>query len=85
LMHNDKMERLISFDLGIRNDPTVISFFFRDPIAEVIYLHRQVRNTVGLIHVQKKFCFVVLMARSLKRVVVSMRTVLVKRVVAFGP
>lgn len=42
LMHNDKMERLISFDLGIRNDPTVISFFFRDPVAEVIYLHRQV-------------------------------------------
>ena len=42
LMHNEKMERLISFDLGIRNDPTVISFFFRDPIAEIIYLHRQV-------------------------------------------
>ena len=26
---DEKLERLISFDLGIKNDPTVISFFFR--------------------------------------------------------
>jgi len=28
LRSNEKLERLISFDLGIKNDPTVISFFF---------------------------------------------------------
>ena len=37
LMTNEKLERLISFDLGIKNDPTVISFFFRDPAQEIIY------------------------------------------------
>ena len=42
LKNNEKMERLISFDLGIKNDPTVISFLFRDPIQEIIYLHRQI-------------------------------------------
>ena len=47
LRSNEKMERLISFDLGIKNDPTVISFFFRDPIEEVIYLHRQITIPAG--------------------------------------
>ncbi len=47
LKNNDKLERLISFDLGIKNDPTVISFFFRDPVAEMIYLHRQVTVPMG--------------------------------------
>jgi phage terminase large subunit-like protein/Tfp pilus assembly protein PilV len=47
LKHNEKLERLISFDLGIRNDPTVISFMFRDPVEEVIYLHRQVKIPSG--------------------------------------
>jgi phage terminase large subunit-like protein len=47
LKTNDKLERLISFDLGIRNDPTVISFFFRDPVEEIIYLHRQVKIAQG--------------------------------------
>jgi len=42
LRNNPDLERLISFDLGIKNDPTVISFFFRDAIQEIIYLHRQV-------------------------------------------
>jgi len=42
LKNNPNLERLISFDLGIKNDPTVISFFFRDAIQEIIYLHRQV-------------------------------------------
>jgi hypothetical protein len=41
------MERLISFDLGIKNDPTVISFFFRNPIEEIIYLHRQIKIPSG--------------------------------------
>lgn len=47
LRDDEKMERLISFDLGIKNDPTVISFFFRDPIQEIIYLHRQVTVPLG--------------------------------------
>ncbi len=47
LKNNDKLERLISFDLGIKNDPTVISFFFRDPVEETIYLHRQVTIDQG--------------------------------------
>jgi len=47
LKNNEKLERLISFDLGIKNDPTVISFFFRDPVAEMIYLHRQVTVPMG--------------------------------------
>jgi phage terminase large subunit-like protein len=47
LKNNDKLERLISFDLGIKNDPTVISFFFRDPVEEVIYLHRQIKVAQG--------------------------------------
>jgi phage terminase large subunit-like protein len=47
LKSNEKMERLISFDLGIKNDPTVISFFFRDPVEEVIYLHRQIKVAQG--------------------------------------
>jgi hypothetical protein len=38
---------LISFDLGQKNDPTVISFFFRDPIEDIIYLHRQVTVPSG--------------------------------------
>jgi hypothetical protein len=33
--------------LGIKNDPTVISFFFRDPVEEVIYLHRQIKVAQG--------------------------------------
>ena len=47
LQENMELERLISFDLGIRNDPTVISFFFRDPDEEIIYLHRQVKVPQG--------------------------------------
>lgn len=47
LRNNPNLERLISFDLGIKNDPTVISFFFRDPIQEIIYLHRQVTVNKG--------------------------------------
>lgn len=47
LGRNPKLERLISFDLGIRNDPTVISFFFRNPETEVIYLHRQITIDKG--------------------------------------
>jgi len=47
LRHNEKMERLISFDLGIKNDPTVISFFFRDPTEEIIYLHKQITIPAG--------------------------------------
>jgi len=47
LQKNDKLERLISFDLGIKNDPTVISYFFRDPVEETIYLHRQVTIAKG--------------------------------------
>ncbi len=47
LKSNEKMERLISFDLGIRNDPTVISFLFRDPVEEIIYLHRQITIPQG--------------------------------------
>jgi phage terminase large subunit-like protein len=47
LRANEKMERLISFDLGIKNDPTVISFFFRDPVEEIIYLHKQVKVAQG--------------------------------------
>jgi phage terminase large subunit-like protein len=47
LQSNEKLERLISFDLGIKNDPTVISFFFRDPVEEIIYLHRQVTIATG--------------------------------------
>ena len=47
LKNNPKMERLISFDLGIKNDPTVISFFFRDPVEEIIYLHRQIKIPSG--------------------------------------
>jgi phage terminase large subunit-like protein len=47
LRNNEKLERLISFDLGIKNDPTVISFFFRDPVQETIYLHRQVKIPSG--------------------------------------
>jgi hypothetical protein len=47
LRNNDKLERLISFDLGIKNDPTVISFFFRDAINEIIYLHRQITIPSG--------------------------------------
>ena len=45
LRNNPNLERLISFDLGIKNAPTVISFFFRDPIQDIIYLHKQI--TVG--------------------------------------
>lgn len=47
LKGNDKLERLISFDLGIRNDPTVISYLFRDPVEEIIYLHRQITIPQG--------------------------------------
>ena len=47
LRDNPNLERLISFDLGIRNDPTVISFFFRDPIEEIIYLHKQIKVPQG--------------------------------------
>jgi hypothetical protein len=47
LRNNPDLERLISFDLGIKNDPTVISFFFRDAIQEIIYLHRQVTIPTG--------------------------------------
>lgn len=47
LRTNEKLERLISFDLGIRNDPTVISFFFRDAVQEIIYLHRQIKIPQG--------------------------------------
>jgi hypothetical protein len=47
LKSNEKLERLISFDLGIKNDPTVISFFFRDPVEEIIYLHRQIKVSQG--------------------------------------
>jgi len=47
LKSNDKMERLISFDLGINVDPTVISFFFRDPVEEIIYLHKQITIPQG--------------------------------------
>lgn len=47
LRNNPKLERLISFDLGIKNDPTVISFFFRDPYTEVIYLHKQITVAKG--------------------------------------
>ena len=47
LRNNPILERLISLDLGIKNDPTVISFFFRDPVEEVIYLHRQVEVPSG--------------------------------------
>lgn len=43
LRNDPNLERLISFDLGIKNDPTVISFFFRNPVTEVIYLHRQIK------------------------------------------
>ena len=47
LRENDNLERLISFDLGIKNDPTVISFFVRDPVEQIIYLHRQVTVDKG--------------------------------------
>lgn len=47
LQDDPKLERLISFDLGIKNDPTVISFFFRDPSSETIYLHRQIKIASG--------------------------------------
>ena len=47
LTKNPKLERLISFDLGIKNDPTVISYFFRNPETEVIYLHRQITIDKG--------------------------------------
>jgi phage terminase large subunit-like protein len=47
LRSNDKLERLISFDLGRSNDPTVISFMFRDPVDEIIWLHRQVTVPQG--------------------------------------
>jgi phage terminase large subunit-like protein len=47
LRNDPRMERLISFDLGIKNDPTVISFFFRNPIEEIIYLHRQIKIPSG--------------------------------------
>jgi len=47
LKNDEKMERLISFDLGIKNDPTVISFFFRNPVSEIIYLHRQIKIPSG--------------------------------------
>jgi len=47
LRNNPKLERLISFDLGIKNDPTVISFFFRDAVNEIIYLHRQITIPTG--------------------------------------
>jgi len=47
LLNNEKLERLISFDLGIKNDPTIISFLFRDPVEEKIYLHRQIKIPSG--------------------------------------
>ena len=47
LSKNPKLERLISFDLGIKNDPTVITFFFRNPETEVIYIHRQITVDKG--------------------------------------
>ena len=47
LSKNSKLERLISFDLGIKNDPTVISYFFRNPETETIYLHRQITVDKG--------------------------------------
>jgi phage terminase large subunit-like protein len=47
LKNNDSLERLISFDLGIKNDPTVISFLFRDPVEEIIWLHRQITVPTG--------------------------------------
>jgi hypothetical protein len=36
-------EKLISLDLGQKIDPTVISFFYRDPVESIIYLHRQIK------------------------------------------
>jgi len=47
LRSNEKLERLISFDLGRSNDPTVISFLFKDPVDEIIWLHRQVTVAQG--------------------------------------
>ena len=47
LKNDPNLERLISFDLGIKNDPTVISFFFRNPVEEIMYLHRQVTVEQG--------------------------------------
>lgn len=47
LKNNPALERLISFDLGIKNDPTVISFFFRNPVEEIIYLHKQIKISKG--------------------------------------
>ena len=38
LRNNPALERLISFDLGQKNDPTVISFFFRDAVEDKIYV-----------------------------------------------
>lgn len=35
-------ERIISLDLGLVNDPTVITFAVRDPFEEIIYIHRQI-------------------------------------------
>jgi phage terminase large subunit-like protein len=36
------LERVISLDLGLINDKTVISFMLRDPREEIIWLHRQI-------------------------------------------
>lgn len=47
LKNNPALERLISFDLGIKNDPTVISFLFRDPVEEIIYLNKQIKIAKG--------------------------------------
>ena len=47
LKNNPALERLISFDLGIKNDPTVISFFFRNPVEEIIYLNKQIKIAKG--------------------------------------
>ena len=47
LKNNPALERLISFDLGIKNDPTVISFLFRDPVEEKIYLNKQIKIAKG--------------------------------------
>ena len=38
----DDLERLISADLGQSHDPTVLSFLFRDPKDDCIYLNHQV-------------------------------------------
>jgi phage terminase large subunit-like protein len=38
---NPRMERVISLDLGLVNDKTVISLIYWDPMERIVYLHRQ--------------------------------------------